>query len=114
MSDVNQTGLHYTWNQRPKSSVGVVKKIDRFTANIEFIQEYVNCFAIFQPHRISDHNPTMLKMPIRTREKTKPFKFTKLIIHKDGYSDMSKEAWKGDVDDFSIRCRKVQKTQETN
>lgn len=50
MSDVNQTGLHYTWNQRPKSSVRIVKKLDRSMANVEFIQEYVNCFAIFQPH----------------------------------------------------------------
>ncbi|GKB78287.1 RNA-directed DNA polymerase, eukaryota, reverse transcriptase zinc-binding domain protein, partial [Tanacetum coccineum] len=29
VSDVNCTGLHFTWNQKPKGSNGILKKIDR-------------------------------------------------------------------------------------
>nr|GEU44599.1 hypothetical protein [Tanacetum cinerariifolium] len=34
--DVNSTGLHFTWNQKPKGSNGVLKKIDRIMCNIPF------------------------------------------------------------------------------
>ncbi|GJS79059.1 RNA-directed DNA polymerase, eukaryota, reverse transcriptase zinc-binding domain protein [Tanacetum coccineum] len=29
VADVNSTGLHFTWNQKPKGSNGILKKIDR-------------------------------------------------------------------------------------
>nr|GEX11979.1 putative reverse transcriptase domain, reverse transcriptase zinc-binding domain protein [Tanacetum cinerariifolium] len=38
--DVQNTGLKYTWTQKPKGSDGVLKKIDRVMANIEFFDVF--------------------------------------------------------------------------
>nr|GEV07937.1 hypothetical protein [Tanacetum cinerariifolium] len=62
-ADVNCTGLHFTWNQKPKGSNGILKKIDRIMANIQFIDDFPGSFAIFQPYRISNHSPCVLRIP---------------------------------------------------
>ncbi|GKA28479.1 sodium/hydrogen exchanger 6, partial [Tanacetum coccineum] len=49
VADVNSTGLHFTWNQKPKSSNGILKKIDR-------IMDHSLCVL---------HIPTGLKSPFR-------------------------------------------------
>ncbi|GJR67343.1 hypothetical protein Tco_0013408, partial [Tanacetum coccineum] len=38
--DINSSGIHYTWNQKPKGSGGVLKKLDRIMGNIEFCDAY--------------------------------------------------------------------------
>ncbi|GKA19305.1 hypothetical protein Tco_0699220 [Tanacetum coccineum] len=60
--DVNSTGLHYTWNQKPKGETGILKKIDSVMSNIDFNNEYSGSYAIFQPYRISDHASAILKI----------------------------------------------------
>ncbi|GJZ36199.1 zf-CCHC domain-containing protein [Tanacetum coccineum] len=40
IADVNSTGLHCTWNQKPKGETGILKKIDRLMYNINFNNEY--------------------------------------------------------------------------
>ncbi|GJT80044.1 reverse transcriptase domain, reverse transcriptase zinc-binding domain protein [Tanacetum coccineum] len=32
--DINSSGLHFTWNQKPKGSGGILKKLDRIMGNI--------------------------------------------------------------------------------
>ncbi|GKC71931.1 hypothetical protein Tco_1117814, partial [Tanacetum coccineum] len=54
--DINSSGIHYTWNQKPKGSGGVLKKLDRIMGNIEFCDAYKDAYAVFQPYRISDHS----------------------------------------------------------
>ncbi|GJU85490.1 RNA-directed DNA polymerase, eukaryota, reverse transcriptase zinc-binding domain protein [Tanacetum coccineum] len=61
--DVNATGLHFTWNQKPKGSKGILKKIDRIMCNHPFLDDFRGSFAIFQPYRISDHSPCVLRIP---------------------------------------------------
>ncbi|GJX36125.1 RNA-directed DNA polymerase, eukaryota, reverse transcriptase zinc-binding domain protein [Tanacetum coccineum] len=36
VSDVNRTGLRFTWNQNPKGEHGTLKKIDHIMANLDF------------------------------------------------------------------------------
>ncbi|GKG16154.1 hypothetical protein Tco_0358477, partial [Tanacetum coccineum] len=38
--DIHSTGLHFTWNQKPKGRNGVLKKLDRIMGNLEFIDTY--------------------------------------------------------------------------
>ncbi|XP_071719040.1 uncharacterized protein [Rutidosis leptorrhynchoides] len=45
MEDVNFTGLHFTWNQRPHASDGILKKIDRVMANDSFIEEFTDAYV---------------------------------------------------------------------
>ncbi|GJR30025.1 retrovirus-related pol polyprotein from transposon TNT 1-94 [Tanacetum coccineum] len=42
---------------KPKGSDGVLKKIDRVMANLEFNDVFAGSYAVFQPYRISDHAP---------------------------------------------------------
>ncbi|GKB66405.1 putative RNA-directed DNA polymerase, partial [Tanacetum coccineum] len=80
LSDLNQTGLHYTWNQRPNGEMGTLKKLDLIMGNTAFMASFPRSFASFQPYRISDHNPSVLKFPMMNREKPKPFKFPNLVV----------------------------------
>nr|GEU31441.1 hypothetical protein [Tanacetum cinerariifolium] len=61
--DINSFGLHYTWNQKLKASNGVLKKLDRIMGNIGFVDNFLGAYAIFQPYRISNHSPAVLKLP---------------------------------------------------
>ncbi|GKE32773.1 hypothetical protein Tco_1452095 [Tanacetum coccineum] len=45
--DINCTGLHYTWNQKPKSGSGILKKLDRVMGNLEFVDAFPGAHAIF-------------------------------------------------------------------
>ncbi|GJU75164.1 RNA-directed DNA polymerase, eukaryota, reverse transcriptase zinc-binding domain protein [Tanacetum coccineum] len=71
--DVNCSGLHYTWNQKPKGSHVILKKLDRIMGNLGFVDKFLGAHAIFQPYRISDHAPAILKFPTLTKNKPKPF-----------------------------------------
>ncbi|GJR66978.1 hypothetical protein Tco_0013043 [Tanacetum coccineum] len=57
--DIHSTGLHFTWNQKPRGRNGVLKKLDRIMGNLEFIDTYQGAYAVFQPYRISDHTPSV-------------------------------------------------------
>nr|GEV32463.1 hypothetical protein [Tanacetum cinerariifolium] len=69
MSDVNSTGLRFTWNQKPKGDDGILKKIDCVMANLEFYTSFVGSSALFQPYRISDHTPAVLRIPMESNSK---------------------------------------------
>ncbi|XP_022031917.1 uncharacterized protein LOC110932977 [Helianthus annuus] len=49
--DINSSGLHFTWNQKPKEGVSLLKKIDRVLVNTQFVVEYPSSIAIFHPYR---------------------------------------------------------------
>ncbi|GJZ05760.1 hypothetical protein Tco_0539553 [Tanacetum coccineum] len=55
--DINSTGLHYTWNQKPKGGGGKLKNLDLIMGNLDFLDTFPGAFAIFQPYRILDHSP---------------------------------------------------------
>nr|GEU62933.1 RNA-directed DNA polymerase, eukaryota, reverse transcriptase zinc-binding domain protein [Tanacetum cinerariifolium] len=91
--DVNATGLHFTWNEKPHGEDGILKKIDRVMSNIKFLDEFPGSYAIFQPYRISDHSPSVLKIPTVSKPKPKPFKFFNFLIHKEGFHNVVSNSW---------------------
>nr|GEU36022.1 hypothetical protein [Tanacetum cinerariifolium] len=50
--DVPRSGLQFTWNQKPQGSNGILKKLDRVMANVEFSNEFVGNYAVFQPYEV--------------------------------------------------------------
>ncbi|GJW67075.1 hypothetical protein Tco_0121499 [Tanacetum coccineum] len=42
--DINSSGMHYTWNQKPKGGRGVLKKLDRIMGNLEFVDLFLGSF----------------------------------------------------------------------
>ncbi|GJR45741.1 RNA-directed DNA polymerase, eukaryota, reverse transcriptase zinc-binding domain protein [Tanacetum coccineum] len=76
--DVNSSGLHFTWNQKPKGSNGILKKIDMIIGNLQFNDDFSGSFAIFQPYRILDHSSCVLRIP----KVVKRLKGLKSLFHK--------------------------------
>ncbi|GJR31659.1 hypothetical protein Tco_1107891 [Tanacetum coccineum] len=78
--DVARSGLQFTWNQKPRGDDGILKKIDRVMANLEFNDNFIGAHAIFQPYRVSDHAPAVLKIPLLAKLEQRPFKFTNILV----------------------------------
>ncbi|GKD15772.1 RNA-directed DNA polymerase, eukaryota, reverse transcriptase zinc-binding domain protein [Tanacetum coccineum] len=92
--------LSFTWNQKPKAADGVLKKIDRIRANLEFQDIFIRARAIFQPYRISNHSPAVLKIPRSTTVIPKPFKFSNILIYNVRFKDVVKDGWDLPVSGF--------------
>ncbi|XP_022031030.1 uncharacterized protein LOC110931970 [Helianthus annuus] len=91
--DVNRSGLHFTWTQKPKKGVGLLKKIDWVMANDPFVAEFPNSVDVFRPYRLSDHAPCILKFQRATSKKHKPFKFPNLLVYKPDFMNIVKQIW---------------------
>ncbi|GKE56684.1 putative RNA-directed DNA polymerase, eukaryota, reverse transcriptase zinc-binding domain protein, partial [Tanacetum coccineum] len=42
--DIHSTGLHFTWNQKPRRRNGILKKLDRIMGNLDFVDTYQGRF----------------------------------------------------------------------
>ncbi|XP_022030437.1 uncharacterized protein LOC110931348 [Helianthus annuus] len=93
MVDLNRTGIHFTWNQKPKKGIGLMKKIDRVMGNTQFIATFPSAVAMFYPSRLSDHCPCVLKVPEINKPKHRPFKFANFLVHKPEFMGIVKQAW---------------------
>ncbi|GJS45285.1 uncharacterized protein Tco_0595406 [Tanacetum coccineum] len=102
--DVSKSGLHFTWNQKPKGGHGVLKKINRIMANLEFHDVFAGANALFQPYRISDHSPAILKIPKQSKFRPKPFKFSNLLVLNENFSKVVNDLWDMEVDGFNMFC----------
>nr|GEY46943.1 hypothetical protein [Tanacetum cinerariifolium] len=95
--DVNSSGLHFTWNQKPRGGGGVLKKLDRIMGNVEFFDAYPGAHAIFHPYRISDHSPSVLNIPELPITKPRPFKFFNFVAHKPKFLEVVANHWSSNV-----------------
>ncbi|GJX24671.1 hypothetical protein Tco_0230967 [Tanacetum coccineum] len=102
VGDVNSTGLHFTWNQKPKAEMGMLKKIDRVMCNIYFTNEFPGSYVIFQPYRNSDHAPAVLKIQQVTNTNPKPFKFSNFVAYKPKFKQLVEEGWKHEVNGYNM------------
>nr|XP_043611509.1 uncharacterized protein LOC122583113 [Erigeron canadensis] len=102
--DINSSGFHYTWTQKPKKGVGILKKIDRIMGNMQFITDFPSSYAIFQPYRVSDHTPCVLKLPSVARYRPRPFKFSSFITSKFGFLEAVEKGWKQEFKGYKMFC----------
>lgn len=98
IDDINQIGLHFTWNQRPNAEIGILKKLDRVMGNDLFISKFTNAYTEFCPYRISDHSPAVLKIPVAMRIKPKTVKFANFVSTKPEYALVVKKGWQDIVE----------------
>nr|GEZ44704.1 hypothetical protein [Tanacetum cinerariifolium] len=91
--DGQQSGLKYTWNQKPKGSNGILKKLDRIMANLGFNDVFIGFHAIFKPYRVSDHSPSVLIIPTIGVSKPKPFKFYNILTYNDQFKVVVQGEW---------------------
>nr|XP_043625591.1 uncharacterized protein LOC122597015 [Erigeron canadensis] len=101
MFDINSSGLHYTWNQKPKKGVGILKKLDRVMGITQFTDCFPSTCAVFQPYRVSDHSPCILKLPNIDQGRKPPFKFANFLTTKAEFQGIVEKAWDTDIDGFN-------------
>ncbi|GJS72435.1 hypothetical protein Tco_0705276 [Tanacetum coccineum] len=100
VADVQSSGLHFTWNQKPKGDHGILKKLDRIMANSEFLDHFTGVHAIFKPYRVSDHSPSVLCIPTLCGTKPKPFKFFNVLTSNEKFLDVVKADWEQYISGF--------------
>ncbi|GJY13470.1 putative reverse transcriptase domain-containing protein [Tanacetum coccineum] len=93
-----QTGLQFTWNQKPKGTDGILKKLDRIMENLVFNDVFMGAHAIFKPYRISDHSPVVLNIPAHVKVKPKPFKFSNILTQHVRFKEVVYEGWSMELD----------------
>ncbi|XP_021991647.1 uncharacterized protein LOC110888429 [Helianthus annuus] len=87
------SGFHFTWNQKPKKGVGLLKKIDRVLGNTQFVTLFPRVVALFHPYRLSDHCLSILKIPEAGKLKPRSFKFANFLVHKPEFLDIVTRVW---------------------
>ncbi|XP_022030697.1 uncharacterized protein LOC110931619 [Helianthus annuus] len=91
--DIKSHGMQFTWNQKPKNGVGILKKIDRAMGNLQLLDDYPDVFVFFHPFRVSDHTPCIVKLQILKNNSQKPFKFANFLVKKDGFLEKVASVW---------------------
>nr|GFA10804.1 hypothetical protein [Tanacetum cinerariifolium]GFA10816.1 hypothetical protein [Tanacetum cinerariifolium] len=91
--DLNCSGVHFTWNQKPKSGASLLKKLDRIMGNLKFEDVFPGAFALCQPYRIPDHTSAVLQVLNLTMIKPKPFKFFNFLAYKSEFLDVVANYW---------------------
>nr|GEZ20190.1 hypothetical protein [Tanacetum cinerariifolium] len=100
VTDVNCTGLRFTWTQKPRGGDGILKKIDRIMENFEFYSCFVGANAVFQPYRISDHGLAVLRIPRVSMNKPRPFKFFNFLVLDSRFKEIVDAGWNVPVSGF--------------
>ncbi|GJR73600.1 hypothetical protein Tco_0085965 [Tanacetum coccineum] len=100
VTDINSSGLRFTWNQKPRGMDGLLKKLDRIMANLKFNMSFVGSSALFQPYRILDHSSAILRIPTTSVLKPRPFKFSNVVVHKTRFKEIFSTGWEFLVSGF--------------
>ncbi|XP_024963995.1 uncharacterized protein LOC112504288, partial [Cynara cardunculus var. scolymus] len=91
--DLNYTGVHYSWNQKPNASGGILPKLDRIMANSEFTSKCQDITVHFFPAGLSDHSPGVLSFKGGARKRRYGFKFDNFLTEHSDFLQIVHEEW---------------------
>ncbi|GKA49953.1 RNA-directed DNA polymerase, eukaryota, reverse transcriptase zinc-binding domain protein [Tanacetum coccineum] len=100
INDVNATGLRFTWNQKPSGMDGILKKINRIMANLEFSNLFEGANAFFHPYHISNHTPSILRIPMQSPTRPRMFKFSNVLVQHARFKEIVSNEWQKQVSGF--------------
>ncbi|XP_022042061.1 uncharacterized protein LOC110944719 [Helianthus annuus] len=101
--DVKGHGIHFTWNQKPKEGIGLMRKIDRVMSNVKCLDLFPDAYLIYHPYRVSDHTPCILKLTnTSNNSRPKPFKFANFIVSKPEFKVCVEQQWAKKIDGFAM------------
>ncbi|WOG90545.1 hypothetical protein DCAR_0309789 [Daucus carota subsp. sativus] len=104
VQDVVYSGIHFTWSGAPHG-VGVVKKLDRVLANLDFLQKFTGAVSKFLPRGVSDHSPAIVDLKMVRRRGKSSFKFNNFLAYRENFLELVSDTWKkrvGGVKMFQI------------
>nr|GEU37737.1 hypothetical protein [Tanacetum cinerariifolium] len=96
---------------KPKGMDGILCKLDRVLANLEFLDVFMGAHAVFKPYRISDHSFAVLSIPSLVKEKPMPFKIFNVVILDDRFKDVIRNAWMAKISGFYMFRMELDKVQ---
>ncbi|XP_024963364.1 uncharacterized protein LOC112503581 [Cynara cardunculus var. scolymus] len=91
--DLHYTGVHFTWNQKPNSKGGIMRKLDRAMANSEFTSKFHDACVQFHPSGFSDHSPMVLSFKGGARKRRYGFKFDNFMTDHLAFLQVVKDEW---------------------
>ncbi|XP_021979680.1 uncharacterized protein LOC110875789 [Helianthus annuus] len=101
--DVKGHGMQYTWNQKPKEGIGLLRKIDRVMCNVKGLDMFPEAYVMYHVYRVSDHTPCILKLTKEPKvSKPKPFKFANFLTSKPDFRICVEREWVKTVDGISM------------
>ncbi|GJU27028.1 hypothetical protein Tco_1165649 [Tanacetum coccineum] len=62
------------------------------------MRDFKECVQAMKPYRISDRSPCVLRIPMITKPKPKPFKISNFLIYKEGFRKVVESGWALNVD----------------
>ncbi|XP_024965115.1 uncharacterized protein LOC112505438, partial [Cynara cardunculus var. scolymus] len=96
--DLHYTGVHFTWNQKPNSLGGIMRKLDRAMGNVEFTSVFHDASVHFHPPGLSDHAPVTVSFRCGNWKKRNGFKFDNFLTDHPGFLQVVKEEWDKNVE----------------
>ncbi|KAL7591715.1 hypothetical protein Lser_V15G35619 [Lactuca serriola] len=102
LQDINCNGLNFTWNQKPRGSNGILKKLDRVMGNSRLIEDFPTIYASFLPYGISDHSPVIIKIPLKMKYKVLPFKFPNVLTLCNELKPLVETHWRNEVNGIKM------------
>nr|GFB31410.1 hypothetical protein [Tanacetum cinerariifolium] len=88
-----RSSLQFTLSQKPKGKYGLLKKIDRIMANVDFNDVFMGAHAIFKPYQVSNHLPYILTIPALVKQNLRPFKFFNVVIRNERFKHVMQDGW---------------------
>ncbi|XP_024981682.1 uncharacterized protein LOC112518274 [Cynara cardunculus var. scolymus] len=96
--DLQHSGVHFTWNQKPNSTCGIMRKLDRAMANSEFTSKFYDASVKIHPSGLSDHSPVVLSFKGGAREKRYGFKFDNFLTDHPAFLQIVKDEWANHIE----------------
>ncbi|XP_024989206.1 uncharacterized protein LOC112523760 [Cynara cardunculus var. scolymus] len=96
--DIHYTGVHFTWNQKPNSKGGIMRKLDRAIANSEFTSKFHDACVQIHPLDLSDHSPMVLSFKGGARKRRYGFKFDNFLTDHPAFLQVVKDEWANHIE----------------
>ncbi|GJT08973.1 hypothetical protein Tco_0843435 [Tanacetum coccineum] len=65
-------------------------------------KECIHDIEVMDPYRISDHAPAVLLIPTAVKVKSRPFKFTNILVHHNRFKEVVLDGWNMSVSAFRM------------
>ncbi|XP_074278384.1 uncharacterized protein LOC141601975 [Silene latifolia] len=93
LHDLKTTGAFFTWNNKQPSETRVFSRIDRVLVNGDWLTQWPDWYAHFQPEGTFNHCPCIIAHGNCVGGKRKPFKFYNMWTKVKDFDILVKEHW---------------------
>ncbi|XP_074290772.1 uncharacterized protein LOC141617475 [Silene latifolia] len=93
LQDMKTTGAFFTWNNKQSSATRVFSRIDMVLVNDDWLKEWSEWFAHYQPEGEFDHCPCIVSCGESNTGNKKPFKFFNMWTKVEDFGALVTQHW---------------------